>query len=139
MNVDIDFGSVYYALSESEMNALRNFVDRNVKDGLMTPTVAPNGAQVLQVKRGWKLQVTYNCRAPQSGTIQNQYLRMSLPNMGDPAHLASYGEFVQVPGYPYPAYVYYTSPHMMTAWYPVGLDLQRRTELKSVFVLTATL
>ncbi|MEJ1280938.1 paternally expressed 10 [Cricetulus griseus] len=127
-----------YSLSESEMAALRDFVDRNVKNGLMTPTVAPNGAQVLQVKRGWKLQVTYNCRAPHNCTVQNQYHRMSLPNMEDQAHLATYGEFVphghggyhhhhHHPHHPHaPAYATFAGHHLMFAWYPVGRDVHGR-------------
>ncbi|NP_001278228.1 retrotransposon-derived protein PEG10 isoform 1 [Capra hircus] len=113
-----------YSLSESEMAALRDFVARHVKDGLITPTIAPNGAQVLQVKRGWKLQVSYDCRGPNGVTIQNQYPRLTIPNLDDQAHLATYTEFVpQIPGYPtYPAYAAYPTYPVGFAWYPVGRD-----------------
>uniref|UniRef100_A0A8C6W2X9 Paternally expressed 10 n=1 Tax=Nannospalax galili TaxID=1026970 RepID=A0A8C6W2X9_NANGA len=118
-----------YSLSESEMAALRDFVARSVKDGLITPTIAPNGAQILQVKRGWKLQVSYACRAPHNCTIQNQYPRLSIPNLDDQTHLATYAEFVpQLPGYQsYPAYATYPTYPVGFAWYPVGRDGQGRS------------
>lgn len=113
-----------YSLSESEMAALRDFVARHVKDGLITPTIAPNGAQVLQVKRGWKLQVSYDCRGPNGVTIQNQYPRLTIPNLDDQAHLATYAEYApQIPGYPaYAAYAAYPTYTVGFAWYPVGRD-----------------
>ncbi len=40
-----------YSLSESELKALREFIDDNLRSGFITPSRSPHGAPVLFVKK----------------------------------------------------------------------------------------
>ena len=63
-----------YALSETELKALREYLDENLKKRFIQPTTSPAGYPILFVpKKDEKLQLCVNYRQLNAITVKNQY------------------------------------------------------------------
>ena len=63
-----------YALSETELKALREYLDKNLKKGFIRPSMSPAGYPILFVpKKDGKLQLCVDYRQLNAITIKNQY------------------------------------------------------------------
>ena len=63
-----------YALSETELKALREYLDENLKKGFIRPSTSPAGYLILFVpKKDRKLRLCVNYRQLNAITVKNQY------------------------------------------------------------------
>ena len=63
-----------YALSETELKALREYLDENLKKGFIRPSTSPAGYPILFVpKKDGKLQLCVDYRQLNAITVKNQY------------------------------------------------------------------
>ena len=63
-----------YALSETELKALREYLNKNLKKGFIQPFTSPAGYPILFVpKKDRKLQLCVNYTQLNAITVKNQY------------------------------------------------------------------
>ena len=73
-----------YALSETELKALREYLDENLKKGFIRPSTSPAGYPILFVpKKERKLRLCVDYRQLNAITVKNQYLLLLILELQD--------------------------------------------------------
>ena len=73
-----------YALSETEIKALREYPDKNLKKGFIRPSTSPAGYPILFVsKKDGKLQLCVDYRQLNAITVKNQYPLLLISELQD--------------------------------------------------------
>ena len=71
-------------LSETELKALREYLDKNLKKGFIRPSTSPAGYPILFVpKKDGKLQLCVDYRQLNAITVKNRYLLPLISELQD--------------------------------------------------------
>ncbi|KAK9395825.1 PEG10: Retrotransposon-derived protein PEG10 [Crotalus adamanteus] len=70
-----------YSLSEPELAALRDFIDKNLRKGFIRPSTSPLAAPVLFMKKSGELRLCCDYRKLSAITIRNRYPLPLIPEL----------------------------------------------------------